>query len=144
MDQPTRHHPLVNSRKNVTRQNVKKLGTHLYINMDFIPSNWTDDGIRRIYAIRTAIERSFSHNVQVYNARRVNVRGKDAVYKHRHLILCLDLLKMKRAFLVGRPDLIGKWRIFIKNRKTGRPFVYRETQQEGYTILDEYIVNEPQ
>lgn len=130
--------PLINSRKNVTRQNVKKLGSHIYINMDYIPSNWTDDEIRCLYALRTAIERSFSHNIQVYNARRVNVKGKDAVYKHRLLILCLDLLKMKRAYLIGRPDLIGKSRVFIKNRTTGRPNVYISMQQAGYQLLDEY------
>lgn len=130
--------PLVNSRKNVTRQNVKKLGLHLYINMDFVPMNWTDDEIRCLFALRTAIERSFSHNVQVYNARRVNVKGKESVYKHRLLILCLDLLKMKRAFLIGRPDLIGKSRVFIKNRKTGHPNAYMFTKKSGYQLLDEF------
>ena len=130
--------PLINSRENIRRQNVKKVGSHLYINMDFIPRNWTAADIRCMYPVRTSIERAFSHNVQVYKARRVNVRGRDSVYKHRLLISCLDLLKFKRAFLIGRPDLIGKSRVFIRNRYTGRLFAYKEMQAAGFSLIDEF------
>jgi hypothetical protein len=127
--------PLINSRKNITKQNVQKLGEHIYINKDFIPTGWTDDDIKLLFILRTAIERAFSHNIQVYKARRMNVIGKDAITKARYLILILDVLKAKAAYRIGRPDLIGKARSFELNKKTtfvGMPSIAKDA---GYEIL---------
>ncbi|MHA1700226.1 MAG: hypothetical protein ACTSWN_15390 [Promethearchaeota archaeon] len=49
-------------------------------------------------------------DVQVYKAYRVNVCGLDSMHKYVLPILFSDLLKLKRAFLIGRPDLMGKSR----------------------------------
>jgi len=127
--------PLINSRKNITKQNVQKLGEHLYINKDFVPSSWTDDDIKLLFALRTAIERAFSHNIQVYKARRMNVIGKDAMTKARYLILILDALKAKIAFNVGRPDLIGKARSFELNKKTALGGMPNVAKDAGFEIL---------
>jgi len=127
--------PLINSRKNITLQNVQKLGEHLYINKDFIPASWTDDEIKMIFALRTAIERAFSHNIQVYKARRMNVIGKDAITKARYLILSLDVLKAKTAYNISRPDLIGKARSFEVNKKTMFFGMPRIAKDAGYEIL---------
>ncbi|MHA1698160.1 MAG: hypothetical protein ACTSWN_04905 [Promethearchaeota archaeon] len=94
--------------------------------MDFIPLNWTGVNIRCIYSVRPLIERIFLHNVQFYKARRVSVRYRDSVYKHKLQILCLNLLESKRAFLIGRLDLIGRCRFFIRNRNVGRVFECNE------------------
>ncbi|MHA1372125.1 MAG: hypothetical protein ACTSRA_20700 [Promethearchaeota archaeon] len=51
--------PLINSQKNISRQNVTKLGSHLYINLDFIPPNWTGADSRCLYSVRTSIEEHF-------------------------------------------------------------------------------------
>nr|MDO8087957.1 hypothetical protein [Candidatus Sigynarchaeum springense] len=127
--------PLINSRKNIVKQNVHKLGEHLYINKDFVPLHWTDDDINLLYALRSAIERAFSHNIQVYKARRTNVIGKDAMTKERYLILILDVLKAKTAFHIGRPDLIGKARSFELNKKTTLGGMPRVAKDAGYAIL---------
>ena len=127
--------PLINSRKNIVKQNVHKLGEHLYINKDFVPLHWTDDDINLLYALRSAIERAFSHNIQVYKARRTNVIGKDAMTKERYLILILDVLKAKTAFHIGRPDLIGKARSFELNKKTALGGMPRVAKDAGYAIL---------
>jgi len=103
--------------------------------MDFIPAGWTDDDIKMLFALRTAIERAFSHNIQVYKARRMNVIGKDAITKARYLILILDVLKAKTAYNISRPDLIGKARSFEVNKKTmflGMPSIAKKA---GYEIL---------
>jgi len=127
--------PLINSRKNITLQNVQKLGEHVYSNEDFIPAGWTDDDIKMLYALRTAIERAFSHNIQVYKARRMNVIGKDAITKARYLILILDVLKAKTAYNISRPDLIGKARSFEVNKKTMFFGMPRIAKNAGYEIL---------
>ena len=127
--------PLINSRKNITRQNVHKLGEHLYINKDFVPSYWTDDDIKMLFALRTSIERAFSHNIQVYKARRMNVMGKEAITKARHLILILDVLKAKTAYKIDRPDLIGKAHSFEVNMKTTLGAMPSVAQDAGYEIL---------
>jgi hypothetical protein len=127
--------PLINSRKNITKQNVQKLGEHLYINKDFVPSSWTDDEIKLLFALRTSIERAFSHNIQVYKARRMNVIGTEAMTKARYLILILDALKAKTAYKIGRPDLIGKARSFDVNRKTTLGVMPSVAQDAGYEIL---------
>ncbi len=104
--------PLINARSNIKHQNILKLTNYFYVNMDFIPANWTKEDLISLMNIRSGIERQFSHIIVVYHARRANVRGREKVSKHRFLILILDLLKINTAYKVGRPDLIGECRIF--------------------------------
>ena len=108
--------PLINSRKSVKNQNIMKLTDFFYVNMDFIPSTWTKEDLLLMMNIRSEIERQFSHVTVVYHARRANVSGLEMVSKHRYLILILDLLKINTAYKIGRPDMIGKARIFTMTR----------------------------
>lgn len=89
-----------------------KLNDNFYVNMDFIPFNWTKEDLILMMNIRFKIEHHFSHNIAVYHARRANVRGLEMVLKHRYLILILDLLKINTAYKFERPDMIGKARVF--------------------------------
>ncbi len=128
--------PLINSKKSIKNQNVKKLNDNFYVNMDFIPSNWTKEDLILLMNIRSEIERQFSHIIVVYHARRANVRGLEMVSKHRYLILILDLLKINTAYKLGRPDLIGKARTFIMTKGVDFYSVFPEiAKNDGFQIL---------
>jgi len=133
--------PLINAKSNIKHQKVKKLNDNFYINMDFIPESWIDEEIILLMNIRSGIERQFSHNIVVYHARRANVRGIEMVSKHRFMILILDLLKINTAYKVGRPDQIGKCRIFIITKRLDFGSVFPQlAKQQGYQImLPDYI-----
>ena len=128
--------PLINSRKSVKNQNVVKLTDHFHVNMDFVPSSWTKEDLISMMNIRSEIERQFSHVVVVYHARRANVRGLEMVSKHRYLILILDLLKIITAYKIGRPDLIGKTRIFTMTRGADFYLIFPEiAKKDGFQLL---------
>ncbi|MGV9142250.1 MAG: transposase [Promethearchaeota archaeon] len=128
--------PLINSKKSITKQNIAKLNDNFYVNMDFIPSDWTKEELILMMNIRSEIERQFSHNIVVYHARRANVRGLEMVSKHRFLILILDLLKINTAYKVGRPDMIGKARIFTMTKGVDFYSVFPDiAKKDGFQIL---------
>ena len=128
--------PLINSKKSIKNQNIKKLNDNFYVNMDFIPSNWTKEDLILLMNIRSEIERQFSHIIVVYHARRANVRGLEMVSKHRYLILILDLLKINTAYKLGRPDLIGKARTFTMTKGVDFYSVFPEiAKKDGFQIL---------
>ncbi|MHA1724555.1 MAG: hypothetical protein ACTSXH_06890, partial [Promethearchaeota archaeon] len=114
------------------------------LNMDFIPSEWTKEDLIKMMNIRTEIERQFSHNIVVYHTRRANVRGLEMISKHRYLILILDLLKILTAYKVGKPDLIGKTRIFTVTKGVDFYSVFTEVAvKDGFQILLPDYMREP-
>ena len=128
--------PLINSKKSIKNQNIKKLNDNFYVNMDFIPSDWTQEDLILMMNIRSEIERQFSHITVVYHARRANVRGLEMVSKHRYLILILDLLKINTSYKLGRPDLIGRARIFTMTKGVDFYSIFPEiAKEEGFQIL---------
>ena len=128
--------PLINSRKSVKKQNVIQLTKNFFLNINFIPSEWTKEDLIKMMNIRTEIERQFSRNIVVYYARWANVRGLEMVSKHRYLILILDLLKILTAYKVGRLDLIGKTRIFTMTKGVDFYSVFPEVAiNDGFQIL---------
>jgi len=108
--------PLVNARKNITSQPVKQFGDHIFFNTKYLPARWSDDDVRSLYAVRTAIERCFSRVVAIYNAKRVSIRGIAGVTKHRWVILILDELKILASYKAGRPDLFQRPTAFARTR----------------------------
>ena len=128
--------PLINSKKSIKNQNIVKLNDNFYVNMDFIPSDWTKEELILMMNIRSEIERQFSHIIVVYHARRANVRGLEMISKHRFLILILDLLKINTAYKVGRPDMIGKTRIFTMTKGVDFYSVFPDiAKKDGFQIL---------
>jgi hypothetical protein len=128
--------PLINSKKSIKNHNIMKLKDNFYVNMDFIPSDWTKDDLILMMNIRSEIERQFSHNIVVYHARRANVRGLEMVSKHRYLILILDLLKINTAYKLGRPDMIGKARTFSMTKGVDFYSIFPEiAKEDGFQIL---------
>jgi hypothetical protein len=128
--------PLINSKKSIKNHHIKQLTDNFYVNMDFIPSDWTKDELILMMNIRSEIERQFSHIIVVYHARRANVRGLEMVSKHRYLILILDLLKINTAYKIGRPDLIGKTRTFTMTKGVDFYSVFPEiAKKDGFQIL---------
>jgi hypothetical protein len=132
--------PLINSKKFIKTQNVKKLSDHFYVNMDFIPVDWTKEQLILLMNVRSEIERQFSHIIVVYHARRANTRGLEMVSKHRYLILILDLLKINTAYKLGRPDMIGKARIFTTTKGVDYYSIFIPlAKEEGFqTLLPDY------
>lgn len=128
--------PLINSKKSIKNQNIMKLNDNFYVNMDFIPSDWTKEDLILMMNIRSEIERQFSHNIVIYHARRANVRGLEMVSKHRYLILILDLLKINTAYKLGRPDMIGKTRVFTMTKGVDFYSIFPEiAKEDGFQIL---------
>ena len=117
--------PIINAPKNIINQNIYKFKRDAYLNKDFIPSQWSDKEILQLYAIRTAIERCFSHNIQIYNARRMNLRGIEQAIKHRFFILILDLLKILTAYKTGRCDLFQTHSAFSNMKEEVSPQAIR-------------------
>ena len=132
--------PLINSRKNVKHQNIVDLSDLVHLNRDFVPEIWSDDDLREIYALRTIIERCFSHNIQLYHARRLNTRGIEQATIHRYLILILDCLKILTCYKVGRPDLFQTYTAFSQMREgvDARSVRYM-LENQGYKLLDEFV-----
>ena len=128
---------LLNAPKNITKQNVVELREDVHLNRDFIPASWSDRALLRLYAVRTSIERCFSHNIQVYNARKMNTRGLDQAVIHRYLILILDVLKILTAYKVGRPDLFQMYTAFSQMKVGVHPqAVQFLMRRAGYQIFD--------
>lgn len=128
--------PLINSKKSIKNQNIEKLDKYYYINMDYIPKDWTDEQILMLMIIRIEIERQFSYNILVYHARRANVRGIEMLSKHQFKILILDLFKINTAYKIGRPNMIGKSSIFTMTRSIAFYSIFPPlAQQAGYQLL---------
>jgi len=128
--------PIINAPKNIKNQNVYRFKKNVHLNKDFIPSQWSDEEILLLYAIRTAIERSFSHNIQIYNARRMNLRGIEQAIKHRFFILILDLLKILTAYKTGRSDLFQTYSAFSNMKEGVSPQAIRyQLKRAGYKLL---------
>lgn len=135
--------PLVNAPKNVKTQNVVQFKKNLYLNKDFIPTFWSDKDIKRIFSIRTTIERLFSHNIQMYNARRMNTRGIEQASIHRYLLLILDLLKALTCYKIGRSDLFQTFTSFCQMKEgVDAQMVQFMFKNRGYKILDNFILKE--
>jgi hypothetical protein len=132
--------PVINSTKNITKQNVVKIKRYIYLNLDFLPKSWTTDDFKKIYAIQTSIERCFPHNIQLHNAQRINTRGIEQATIHRYLILILDLLKILTSYKVGRPDLFQTYTAFSRMKEGVPPeSIQYMLQNQGYKLLDEYL-----
>ncbi len=109
--------PVINEPKNIKNQNVVELRNDVHLNRDYLPKIWSDDELLKLYAIRTSIERLFSRNIQIYNARRLNIRGIEEATKHRLMILILDLLKTLTCYKLGRTDLYLTFTAFSTTRQ---------------------------
>jgi len=46
--------PLINSKKSIKNQNIMKLNDYFYVNMDFIPSDWTKEDLILMMNIRSS------------------------------------------------------------------------------------------
>lgn len=130
--------PLVNARANITNQPVKQFAKHLFLNTEYIPARWSDDDVRALYAVRTAIERCYSHVVVVFNAKRVSIRGLAGVTKHRWVVLILDVLKVLASYKVGRPDLFQRPTAFARTRLAFPAGITRSLYSAaGYELIGE-------
>jgi len=128
---------LINAPKNIVNQNVVTLRDNVHINRDFIPKDWTNAEILTIYDLRTEIERRFSHNVQIYHIKEINIRGIEQTAKHRFIVLILDLLKELTAIKLGRLDLLGKYSAFSLLRSGDSIQNYLQTlRKKGFQIFE--------
>ena len=128
--------PLVNARENIKNQPVKQFGDHQFFNTKYLPARWSENNVRVLYAIRTAIERCFSRVVVVYNAKRVSIRGIAGVMKQRWVILIIDLLKILASYKLGRPNLFQSPTAFARTREGLPSALLRHLySQEGYRLL---------
>ena len=130
--------PVINAPKHIKNQNIVELRDDIHLNRDFLPNKWSDKELLKLYAIRTVIERLFSHNIQIYNARRFNIRGIKEGTKHRLMILILDLLKTLACYKLGRPDLFLTFTAFSTTR---RGYIIEQVQimltKAGYNLFPE-------
>jgi len=127
---------LINSKKTIKNQRIKKLTDHFYVNLDFIPAAWAKEQLVLLMNIRSEIGHQFSHITVVYHARRANVRGLEMVSKHRYMIIILDLLKINTSYKIGRPDLIGKTYIFTMTKGVNFQSIFPPiAREEGFLVF---------
>lgn len=127
---------MINAPKTVKHQHMVHLREDIHLNRDFVPSSWTDADLLSLYSLRTAIERQFSHNVQIYHVKEVNIRGIDQVAKHRFVVLLLDLLTQLTAIKVGKPELLGRFTAFSMLRSGDSMERYWcALQKRGYRLF---------
>jgi len=127
---------MINAPKTVKHQHMVHLREDIHLNRDFVPSSWTDADLLSLYSLRTTIERQFSHNVQIYHVKEVNIRGIDQVAKHRFVVLLLDLLTQLTALKVGKPELLGRFTAFSMMRSGDSMERYwRALQKHGYRLF---------
>ena len=131
---------MINAPKTVKKQNIVDLRDDIHLNRDFVPGCWSDEDLLKLYYLRTVIERQFSHNVQIYHVKEVNIRGIDQIVKHRFVILILDLLKQLTAIKIGRFELIGKFTAFSLLRSGDSMTNYlRALKKEGYQLFEKIV-----
>ncbi|MHA1285000.1 MAG: hypothetical protein ACTSQP_21055 [Promethearchaeota archaeon] len=64
------------------------------------------------------------------------MRELEMVSKHRYLILILDLFKIITAYKIGRPDLIGKTRIFTITKSVDFYLIFPEIiKKDDFQVL---------
>jgi hypothetical protein len=130
--------PLIRARKSVKNQPVKEFKKGYYFNAAFIPKEWSDEYVLKIYGFRPMIEQGNSYNNTYYNAFRMNTQGLEAAIRLRATIYILELLKALTAYKIGRPDLVMKPSAF----ESTRYFSFQATmpslaESSGYLIFKE-------
>jgi len=95
---------------------VKEFKKGCYFNVAFVPKEWSDEYVLKIYGFRPMIEQGNSYNTTYYNAFRMNTQGLEAAIRLRATIYILELLKALTAYKIGRPDLVMKPSAFESTR----------------------------
>jgi len=128
--------PLIRAKKNLKSQPVKEFKKGYYFNTAFIPKEWSDEYVLKIYGFRPMIEQGNSYNNTYYNSFRMNTQGFEAAVRLRATIYILELLKALTAYKVGRPELVMKPSAFESTRyfnfQTMMPYL---AEGAGYWIF---------
>jgi len=128
--------PIIRARKNLKTHPVREYKKNFLFNTDYVPKEWSDEYLLKIYSFRPMIEQGNSYNNTFYNASRMNNRGMDAAIKLRSIIYILELLKALTAYKLGRSDLIMKPTAFESSWYVNfRLALPRLAVQSGYEIL---------
>ncbi|WP_457559535.1 hypothetical protein [Candidatus Harpocratesius sp.] len=129
---------LIGATRNIKKHNLVRLSKNLILNRDFVPQQWTDEELRKLFGIRTCIERLFPYNTLVCNTRRVNIQGIAEVSKPCYMILCLDLLKTIACHNLGRGDLFQPFTTFfmVRNSHVGQ-MLKLSLMSQGYALFPE-------
>jgi hypothetical protein len=129
--------PIIRARKNLKSPDVQELKPGYWFNRKYLPAGWTESAVLKIFAYRTAIERGNAPNNTVYNASRMNTRGRTNAEIQRYLIYILELLQILTAYKLGRHDLIGKFTAFgMIPHGIGRNGTPQMAKRSHFQILD--------
>jgi len=128
--------PIIRARKHLKTHPVREFKKDFFFNTDYVPQEWSDEYLLKIYSFRPMIEQGNSYNNTFYNASRMNTRGMDAAIKLRSIIYILELLKALTAYKLGRLDLMMKPTAFESSWYVNfRLALPRLAVQSGYKIL---------
>lgn len=99
-------HPIIRAKTGLVNQPVIDVKKGYWFNTAYFPSGWTADDVVAMYACRPVIEACQSWNDTIYNASRMNTRGKGNVIRHQAILNILTLTRAITACKIGRIDLI--------------------------------------
>ena len=129
-------HPILRAKKNLKNQPVEEVKEGYWFNKDYYPPGWTKDDVMAMYTKRPAIEAGQSWNDTIYNASRMNTRGRANAIRQQAMLNILALTRAITAHKIGRNDLIPVVTAFMMARE----FVISSAwppiaQKAGYDIL---------
>ena len=129
-------HPIIRAKKGLVNQPVEEVKKGYWFNTAYYPPGWTKDDVMAMYTKRPVIEAGQSWNDTIYNASRMNTRGRANAMRQQTMLNILALTRAITAHKLGRNDLIPVVTAF----SMAREYVMSNTwpllaQKAGYDIM---------
>ncbi len=99
-------HPIIRAKKGLINQPVVEARKGYLFNPIYFPPGWTKDDVMTMYTRRPVIEACQSWNDTIYNASRMNTRGKENAIRQQAILNILASARTIAAVKLGRIDLI--------------------------------------
>nr|MDO8085048.1 hypothetical protein [Candidatus Sigynarchaeum springense] len=123
--------PIIRAKKGLINQPVVEARKGYLFNPNYFPPGWTKDDVMTMYTRRPVIEACQSWNDTIYNASRMNTRGKANAIRQQAILAILSLSRTIAAFKLGRIDLIPVVTAFSTAREFMNPSGWEPVAQKS-------------
>jgi hypothetical protein len=123
-------HPIIRAKKNLKDSSLEEAREGYWFNKDYYPSGWTKDDVMAMYTKRPVIEAGQSWNDTIYNASRMNTRGRANAIRQQAMLNILNLARAITAHKIGRNDLIPVVTAFSTTREREQSEAWLQTMKE--------------
>jgi hypothetical protein len=129
-------HPIIRAKKGLVNQPVEEVKKGYWFNKAYYPPGWTKDDVMSMYTKRPVIEAGQSWNDTIYNASRMNTRGRANAIRQQTMLNILALVRPITAHKLGRNDLAPVITAFSMAREYVMSNAWPSiAQQAGYDIM---------